>query len=973
MPEESDDLDVSLDEAMEEMTGEVAAPAPEGDALRPEDLIRPEDEGPALRPEDILPPEPRRRRLDDDGDTLDAANPLGAMGLTSERTVPILEKPWMKHHVFHLIQTPEEVEALVDRAIADGRCSLDLEAEGLDTRVYEDPETGKLRTVHQVVGFCIAVGDAKEGYYIPIRHRPDDGGRDLNVKPVERVLAAITRLCQAAQPTPMPDESDLLGFRRHLEPPKVVIDFWNAAYDQEMLYPLTGIDWWHPDSFEDGQLAFFVIYSDDKNLGLKDKAPATLRDPDGNPYEMIKFDALFTRGRAPRFDTLSPDEPSLKNYACADAICTRLLGAHPECVVKAKGDQKYAWAYRLEKQVAQVKRVMERNRVKVNRAKARELLEQAEAASDEYRRKIVEMAEAKGFAEFEPGSPKQLSAFLFEPGGLDITLTGMAPEEAKDFPGGKPQKNKSDQYKTDADTLAAVEKILGVDAPPVLQWVLAYREQEKLIGTYLQSMVNNGDQSDEFRFQFKQTGAATGRFSAPSGEAEQGFGGIPIHGIPATSDLRTCFEARPGYLMVKCDFAGEELRIVTNLSNEPVWVKEFLEGEGDLHTITARAFFSKQEVTKEERKAGKIANFALVYGGGPAAVQRAVGCDKLEARRKKDAFDKALPIFAQWCKKQHDRVKIDRGVYTAFGRWIAIPDAAVQEGDYQYFDRVTRKYMLDRDKAQGVRAACERHATNYPIQGTGADIMKIAMILVHKECFKRGWLKTNGGDDSVRMLLTVHDELVFEIKPHRLLEALDVITENMEMPWKMARPPFSPPWKVPLVTDPLVGTTWAAETGARRAKPGEVANAEKGEVKGGHFIFKKPPEWLKAILTEHGGDGEGSGSPPPANPLPGVPAPSSPPPAAPPPPRAEVRPDPPPPPAGTRLLTVVLKETTRRAIPRVAALCTEFRDDQGALLRIVGPMGDVLVDPALGIRVHSERFVWALNRDNWSTGAHTLE
>jgi DNA polymerase I-like protein with 3'-5' exonuclease and polymerase domains len=970
--------------------------------LRPEDFGRNVTVDDLVRPEDMVALPPRQRRLDGDTDADDPLASMAIMGVAAERHVPLMTKPWMKHHTFHLLKTPEEVEDLIGRAIANGRCALDIESEGLDTRIYPDPVTGALRTVHQVVGFCIAYGDAKDGYYIPIRHRPEDGGPDLNIKPVDRVLAAIAKLCRAAQPEPFPEEADILSFKRHKTPPRVVIDFWHAAFDQEMLYPITGIDWWHPDSFEDGQLAFYMVYSDDKRLSLKEKAPQYLRDPEGHPYEMIKFDALFARGRAPRFETLSPDEPSIVNYACSDAICTRLLCAHPEGVpqVVASGSR-HAWMYRVEKQVVQAKRVMERNRVKVDRPRAKELLAQAEEERDRIRGQIIALAESKGFPNFEPNSPAQLGTFLFDARGLDISP--------------KPERNKaSGQYKTDKVTIDELATKLGENAPPALKWIIAYRKQEKLIGTYLLAMAHNGDANDEFRFQFKQTGAATGRFSAPQGDPEQGFGGLAIHGIPGTSNLRTCFVAREGYVMVKCDYAGEELRVVTNLSGEKVWIKEFTEGEGDLHAITARAFFPGYDTEKDKekkkgyRKAGKMANFALVYGGGAASVQRAVGCDKLEARRKKDAFDKALPTFAQWVKRKHDRVKLDKGVYTAFGRWISIPDAAIKEGEYAYHDRFTRKKPLDQETAQATRAACERHSTNYPIQGTGADIMKIAMVLIHKQCWKRGWLKN--GSDSVRMLLTVHDELVFEIKPEVLLVAIEVITWTMESLGRMT----TPEWGVPLVTDPLVGSNWGAETTARRAKVSKAGEREKagpGEVHSGAFLFVKPPDWLRQTLDKWGPEwrddltepypnGEVPAAPSPAE-APGnvsvaeegegedtlsmespsddpVPAAPPPPPAPAPAPQPAPVPAPrpptpaPTPPAG-QVLTVRLKETTRRAIPRIAGLCTEFKKEDGALLRVITASGEVLIDPILNIRVDPQPFMFALNQGNWSNGAHSLE
>ena len=946
------------------------------------------------------PPKPVPKFDDDDGD--DATDFMA--NILVEREVPDIMKPWMKYHDFKLVSDIEEVNRIVDECLAAKHCSLDLETQGLDNRIFYD-EAGNPYTKHKIVGFCIAYGDAKTGYYIPVRHTPKDGGEDLNVKPVEEVEAAIKRLCVASQPIPKPGVKDPLAFKESdfLTPPRVVIDFWHASFDQEFLYPITGIDFWHPESFEDGNLAGFVKLSSDRNLSLKDKAVEILRDPESHPYEMIKLKELFPlRGSKIEFHLLSPDEPGVTRYACSDAICTRLLCSEKPTPQwsehfahnKADGNktlleivkEKYSFIYRVEKQVAQVKRVMERPRVRINRDRIIELKTQHETARTAIQDKIREFAESKGFKSFEPGSPKQLSDMLFgkDNNGLDITLPGRKPDD-KDFPNGKPPLNeKSKQYKTGGEILEEMAKILGEKAPPILKWIVAYREEEKILGTYLDGLANNPDKdTNELRFQFKQTGAATGRFSAPGGDNDQGYSGIPIHGIPATSDLRTCFVAREGYTMVKCDYAGEELRIVTNLSNEKVWIKEFLEGTGDLHSITARAFFGKADISKDERKMGKIANFALVYGGGPAAVMRATGCDRMEGQRRKQAFDKAVPDFAKWVKVQHAKVKKDLGVWTAFGRWIAIPDA------------------MSEDNA--IKAACERHATNYPIQGSGADIMKIAMILIHKELHRRGWLK-NGGDDSVRLLLTVHDELVFEIRHDRVVEAVPVIVQQMELPTNMPRAPHSPPWQVPLVTEPLVGPTWGTGYPCERLPPGGH-ELKEGEVIVNGFIYgairsvdlgketpglgevehwrdekaKKvkirmlEPAWLKGV-SDLKFDPKAL---PPSKEVPvepaageGVPLSAS----ASVPLIVPVAPMTTPIKNGSvKTVTLKLKLLTKSSIEQVRTLCAMCIDaEHGSILHLIDPMSQVLIDPKLGIRVDADRLAQAMLSMNLSDGRQLL-
>jgi DNA polymerase I-like protein with 3'-5' exonuclease and polymerase domains len=815
----------------------VAAPPAEGED---EDLALFASPGVATAaPAPVAPAEPARIVVqrapqvlfDDEDDGASAF--MSSLGLQSQqrdvtREGVQLEKPWMKFHRFVLVKSADEVRDLVDRAIAHGRCALDLETEGFDNRIDYD-EKGQTSTRHKIVGYCIGLKGV--GYYIPVRHKFDKvlGERDPNV-PLSEVDAEIKRLCQASQPVLTAEglEDDPYASMQWVTPPRVIIYFWNAKFDQEFLLPVTGIDFWHPSSFEDGMLAAYVLFTDDL-IGLKEQAPRKLSilDPEAKgedgkplsyPYEMIEFADLFPKGTKKdhmKFADLYPEDglPMVK-YGCSDAICTELLcetkrekldyakepaGATYKNVVTPISKGAFASVYKLEKQTVQAVRVMERTRTKVDKAALEELLEEAQKEKNTYLEKITKLASAKGFAEFNPGSPQQLGDFLFSSRGLDIHP--------------KPDKNaSSDQFKTDAATLEAM-----FEAHPdieVLSWVVKYRQIDKIIGTYLTGLVNNCDEHSCLRFNFRQTGAATGRFTAPAGRADHGFSGIPIQGIPARSDpkkpkvahsLRKMFVARDGYTLVKIDYAGQELRIVANISGEPKWVDEFLiarqEGrEADLHTLTAKAFFG-DHITKDnklERNMGKIANFSLIYGGGVQAIQRATKCDKVEAARRKANFDKSVPVFAKWVAGQHAFVKAHKGVKTGFNRFIAIPDANVKPGD------LINGQPIDEQEARRIRAGCERKSTNFPIQGSGADILKISLIRLVKELGRLGWLKT-GGDDSVRMLMTVHDEIVFEIRHDRLQEALPLISKIMESPSDI------PNWKIPLVVEPLIGLNWEAK------------------------------------------------------------------------------------------------------------------------------------------------------------------
>lgn len=916
---------------------------------------------PEPAPTPAAPPAPVVARETQDEDySFEPATPTGGG----------LSKPWMKFHQFKLVKTVQEVRELVDRAIAHGRCGLDLETEGFDNRInYAVNPT----TVHKIVGYCVSVRGV--GHYIPVRHQFDEvyGEKNPNV-PVAEVDAEIRRLCEASQPelTEEGQAEDPLGSSKLAGPPKLVIYFWNAKFDQEFLFPVTGIDFWHPESFQDGMLAAYSVYSDDPSLGLKDKAKQrlTIFDPErmvegkpqAYPYEMIEFAELFDAKKPAKdrkFYALYPTEDSaVVLYACSDAICTELLcetkGLWEHTVPDVKYDYrnvteealspKHHFTYRLEKQTAQAVRDVERRRAKIDKKVIDELLVEAQEELKKYYDLIVQLAEKNGIYDFNPGSPQQLSKFLFEKdGGLDLNP--------------KPKKNDaSGFYKTDASTLEALAE--AHDAPPVLEWIVKYRQIDKIIGTYLTSMSENCDDEGQLRFKFNQTGATTGRFTAPAGEPDHGYAGIPIQGIPARDDpkkpkvaqsLRKIFVARDGYTLVKVDYAGQELRIVANLSDEPKWVNEFLsaraEGrEADLHTLTAKAFFG-DHITKEnkvERNAGKIANFSLIYGGGSQAIMRATKCDKIEAVRRKANFDKSVPVFAGWVKNQHSYVKAHKGVWTAFRRFIAIPDALVQPGDIDSYGR-----PVTPEDSKRIRAACERKSTNFPIQGSGADILKISLVKLVKEFHKRGW-RREGGDDSVRMVMTVHDEIVFEIKHERLKDAVPVIIEIMESPWKMAK------WKIPLVVEPLLGLNWNAKYDWHEVMTG-----------------KKPvPEWLVGFLDPSQIPEHAPAAPP-------APKASAPKPATP-----SVGPSTPPSAPTTtrgtqRVATFALGNTylTNRMVDVVfESVAGSLEPTDTIFLRLVDNSGAVLLDPAqTRIPISPEKLKMRFQDRNLGPGEYTLK
>lgn len=865
---------------------------------------------------------------DDDDDEGSLAGFMEDMGSSADEKAT-LEKPWMAFHEFHLVTKIDEVKKLIDDAIKVGEVALDLETEGFDNRIEYD-SSGKPYTVHNIVGYCL--GLEGRGYYIPLRHHYPSFGKRGNVSP-PAVHAEIARLCHAAQPVVTEEglRVDPFGSKSWTTPPQVIVQFWNAKFDQEFLYPVTGLDWWHPDSFEDGMLANYTLYTDDDH-GLKENSERKIK-PQVDPktkeeyrYTMIKFEDLFPSGmkkKRMKFADLMPStEGEGKNallYGGSDGICTNLVT--PVLVKRVNKHQHFKTIYRLEKQVTQAVRLMERYRVKIDKKEIITLLEEANQELELYDTKIRKLAEDTdaSFQGFNPGSTEQLGRFLFSEKGLQLK---PAPALTADG-----------QFKTDEKTLAFyVER---PNAPEVLSWVIKYRQIDKVRGTYLENLANNTDNLDQLRLNFRQTGAATGRFTAPKGNADHGFGGVPIHGIPAyidpkkpkvTHSLRRTFIARDGYIFVKADYASQELRIAANVSGEKKWIREYMKelqtGEpADLHFMTAQAFYPGLEKVSDKddpafkdyklkrgagkcvhpdtlvatqgglRKIGELgkfgvpgeftpapeglrvdgnpvthlynggvqklvhvvathtvvtctenhrfkladgslvragdlvkgqalesmfdpvteiltdfvkmeysheeltelgsllaaqwwlgdpyqikskdqdlttigclppgpvadncvlevvpagegpcvditmgtlehlycangatthntANFALVYGGGVGAVQRATGCDPVEGARLKKQFDESVPQFSKWVKRQHTAVKKQRGVFTAFGRFLAIPDAKITPDEINARLRAKGKPEIDKKQAfqdaKRIQAACERKSTNFPIQG----------------------------------------------------------------------------------------------------------------------------------------------------------------------------------------------------------------------------------------------------------------
>jgi DNA polymerase-1 len=333
--------------------------------------------------------------------------------------------------------------------------------------------------------------------------------------------------------------------------------------------------------------------------------------------------------------------------------------------------------------------------------------------SREYTKRLAEISSEiykLAGSEFNLNSPKQISVILFDKLSLPKskkTKTGLS---------------------TDVD---ALEK-LG-DSHPVVPKLLEYREAQKLLSTYIDAL---GPQvlpeSGRLHTTFNQTIAATGRLSSTNPNLQN----IPVR-TDAGRIIREAFVAPEGHVLVSADYSQIELRILAHVSKDPFLVASFMDDK-DIHTQTASAIYGvfPEMVTQEMRRAAKTINFGLMYGMGPVNLSRQLGISFKQAQEFIDTYFKQFPTILSYMEASKQTARDSGFSQTLLGRRRYLPEINAEN--------------------RQVREAAERTAINTPIQGTAADIIKIAMIHISEAAGESGF--------HFKMLLQVHDELVFEVK-----------------------------------------------------------------------------------------------------------------------------------------------------------------------------------------------------------------
>jgi len=602
---------------------------------------------------------------------------------------------------YHLVATPAEVAALVERARAAGSISIDTETTSIDP----------LRA--DLVGISIAITPGS-GYYLPFGHtRPgelalDDAGVNL-------------------PPLSSPELRPLVEL---LEDPTIEKIGQNLKYDILVLrragVALRGITF-------DTMIASYLIDPGRREHGMDSLALQYL------DYRTITYEELCGKGKSQIPISECPLDRVVE-YAGEDAdIPLRLREIFQPDLERFALDRLFTT---IEMPLVPVLAEMEWAGIRIDTEFFAALSRRLERELELIREEIYK--EAGG--EFNISSTPQLREILFDRLGLPVLK----------------------RTKTGPSTDASVLEELAAQGHRLPVLLLEYRQLDKLKGTYvdaLPQLVN--PETGRLHTSFNQTVAATGRLSS----SDPNLQNIPVR-TELGAEIRKGFIPEAGSVFLAADYSQIELRILAHLSGDPTFVEAFRRGE-DIHRQTAAQVFgvALEDVTPTMRDAAKTINFATIYGIGPFALAQKLGTSVAEARSFISAYFERFPGVRRYLDEQIEQARQVGYVETLSGRRRYIPEIKSDNFNIRQFG--------------------ERAATNAPVQGTAADIIKLAMIEIHRALAERV--------PSAKMLLQVHDELVFEVPEAEVETTRELVVEIMEHAFRL---------DVPLVVETGVGRNW---------------------------------------------------------------------------------------------------------------------------------------------------------------------
>ncbi|MCO6175118.1 DNA polymerase I [Flavobacterium sp. NRK F10] len=460
-------------------------------------------------------------------------------------------------------------------------------------------------------------------------------------------------------------------------------------------------------------------------------------------YAPKPIEALIGKKGKNQLSMRQVEVEAAKEYAVEDADVTYQLKQHFQPILEKVGTKKLF--DEIEIPLVQVLADMEREGIRLDVDFLKAISTDMEKEIAAFEQKIYEEAGES----FNLASPKQLGDILFD----KLKIGGP-----------KPKKTKTGQYATGEEVLSYLAK-----DHEIVRNILEWRQLVKLKSTYVDALPEQVDaKTQRIHTDYMQTVAATGRLSSNNPNLQN----IPIR-TERGRQIRKAFIARDeNYTLVDADYSQIELRIIAALSGEENMIKAFQNHE-DIHKSTAAKVFNVplEEVTKEQRSNAKTVNFGIIYGVSAFGLSNQTNLTRSESAALIDAYYKTYPRLKAYIQEQIEFARQHGYVETISGR---------------------RRYLKDINSANAVvRGAAERNAVNAPIQGSAADIIKIAMINIHKRLRAENWKS--------KMLLQVHDELVFDVHNSELEKIKPLIKSEMENAFQLA---------VPLVVDMGIGQNW---------------------------------------------------------------------------------------------------------------------------------------------------------------------
>jgi DNA polymerase-1 len=593
---------------------------------------------------------------------------------------------------------------------------------------FDVETTGLDERTAELVGVCLAV-EPGVGFYVPVGHLANEAQSKLGQ------MALF-----AGEPTLAEGQLSLEMVLAALTPamtnPDIPKIAHNAKYDYAILerYGLTVI----PLGF-DTMIAEWLTDPGSKHLGLKDLAFHRLG------VEMTEIKQLIGKGKDQRTFAEVPINEAAP-YGAADADMTLRLADDIRPDLKEKGLERLLSD--LEMPLIPVLAAMEKEGVGVDVEFFRQMSVELKKRLAELEVEIFDIAGGP----FNINSTQQLSDVLF----IKLKL----PHEGL-------RKTKSGHFSTAASVL---DGLRPYDETGIIALILEFRELGKLKSTYVDALpVMVNAETGRIHTSYKQTGAVTGRLASSKPNLQN----IPIR-TEVGQKIRRGFIARPGWYFLAVDYSQVELRVLAHISQDAALLEAFRQDQ-DIHMTTAAAVFGipVEEVSYNQRRFAKAVTFGLIYGMGPYRLARESELTLAEAEEYVSAYFDRFPGISDYLEATKAQARTNGFVETLLGR-------------RRYFPVFSAEGRINRQ----IEMRAEREAVNHPIQGTAADIIKIAMIRLHDQLL---------ANFEARLLLQVHDELVLEV-PYAELDAVrSLVVETMSTAFDL---------DVPLKVDASVGRNW---------------------------------------------------------------------------------------------------------------------------------------------------------------------